>query len=74
MQRAGIGLLLVGLVLAGPAHADCAADAAAMQARLGNAKQHEEARLLIDKARIDAEHGREQLCSAALQRVAKLAH
>lgn len=76
MPRAGIGLVLVGMVLAGPAYADCAADAAAMQARVGsvNSKQHEEARLLIEKAKIDAEHGRDQLCAAALQQAGNLMH
>jgi len=76
MQRAGLGLLLIGMVLAGPARADCVADAAAMQGRLGaaNSKQNEEARLLVEKAKIDAEHGRDQLCSSALQRAAKLLH
>ena len=75
MPRAGIGVALMGMVLAGPAYADCAADAAAMQARLAsaNSRPHEEARLLIEKAKIDAEHGRSQLCAAALQEAAKLA-
>jgi hypothetical protein len=75
MQRAGFGLLLLGIVLAGPAYADCSADAAAMQsrlARISNSKQHDEARLLVEKAKIDAEHGRDQLCNAALQRASKL--
>jgi hypothetical protein len=75
MQRAGIGLLLLGIALTGPAYADCAADAAAMQARLAikaDSKPHEEARLLIEKAKIDGEHGRDQLCNAALQRAQKL--
>ncbi|HUK09015.1 MAG TPA: hypothetical protein VLX09_14165 [Stellaceae bacterium] len=75
MQRAGIALLLLGIGLAGPAYADCAADAAAMEARLGTnagAKPHEEARLLIEKAKIDAAHGRDPLCNAALQRAQKL--
>lgn len=76
MQRAGIGLLLLVMVQAGPAHADCAAEAASLQTRLASTAgaKREEARLLIEKARVDAEHGREQLCTAALQSAAKLMH
>jgi hypothetical protein len=77
VQSAGLRLLLslTGMLLVLPAYADCGADALAMQSRLAsgaNSKARDEARLLAEKARIDAQHGREQMCVDALQRAAKL--
>lgn len=64
-------------ILGGPetARADCAADLAAMQAKLSqvkDSKRQEEARLLIEKASIDQQHGRAALCEAALARAGNL--
>lgn len=63
------------LGLAGVAQADCAADLSAAQAKLPQVKdpkRREEARLLIEKATIDQQHGRPNLCQDALQRASKL--
>jgi len=76
MQRAGMGLLAVlGLLAARPAYADCASDTAALQGRLpqvSDPRRREEVRLLLEKAAIDAQHGRGELCATVLQRAGKL--
>jgi hypothetical protein len=76
MKRVGFALMLA-VALAGPgtAMAECTADLAALQAKLPqvrDAKRREEARLLIEKASLDQQHGRAALCEAALARASKL--
>lgn len=77
MKRAGPGLLLAGLaliasgMLTAPAHADCAADIAALRARLATIKdphRQEELKMLIDKAEKDNAAGRDRLCGDAMAR------
>jgi len=74
----GVGVvLIVATVLgfAGSAGAECSADLAALRAKLPqvhDAKRQEEARLLIEKASIDQQHGRVALCEAALARASGL--
>jgi hypothetical protein len=76
MKGVGVGLVLAAmLAAAGAVHAECAADLAALQAKLPqvqDAKRREEARLLIEKASIDLQHGRASLCEAALARASNL--
>jgi len=76
MKGAGVALLLAVAVMgAGGAWAECAGDLAALQAKLPqvqDAKRREEARLLIEKASIDQQHGRTNLCEAALARAGTL--
>jgi len=76
MKGIGMALILAGAVMgAGAARAECAGDLAALQAKLPqvqDAKRREEARLLIEKASIDQQHGRTSLCEAALARAGTL--
>jgi hypothetical protein len=76
MKGVGLALALAaGLLSAAAAHAECAADLAALQAKLPqvhDAKRREEARLLIEKASIDQQRGRASLCEAALARAGNL--
>jgi len=74
----GVGLALVVAVAVagtGAAWAECAQNLAALQAKLPqvqDAKRREEARLLIEKASVDQQHGRASLCEAALSRASTL--
>ena len=76
MKRVGFAIVLAAaLGMAGIARADCAADLPVAQAKLPqvkDSKRREEARLLIEKAALDQQHGRASLCAAALQQAAKL--
>ena len=76
MKGVGVSLVLAAAIMAaGPARAECAGDLAALQARLPqvqDAKRREEARLLIEKASIEQQHGRTDLCQAALTRASTL--
>lgn len=76
MKGVGVALVLAAMVMgAGGARAECAGDLAALQAKLAqvqDAKRREEARLLIEKASIDQQHGRTNLCEAALARAGTL--
>lgn len=76
MKRVGLALIIgVAWALPAPASADCASDMAALQARLAkvqDSKRREEARLLIEKAVLDQQRGRNDLCEAATQRAGKL--
>jgi len=76
MKGVGVALVLAAAAVgAGPARAECAGDLAALQAKLPqlqDAKRREEARLLIEKASIEQQHGRTDLCEAALARASTL--
>jgi hypothetical protein len=76
MKGVGFALILTAaLASSGPALAECGADLATLQAKLPqvqDAKRREEARLLIEKASVDQQHGRAGLCEAALARASKL--
>jgi hypothetical protein len=76
MKRVGFAMILGAAVgLAGAAYADCATELPAAQAKLPQVKdpkRREEARLLIEKAVLDQQHGRPSLCEEALQRASKL--
>ena len=76
MKGVGVALGLLATVWGvASARADCAGDVAAMQAKLPqvqDAKHREEARLLLEKATIDQQHGRPNLCEAAVARAANL--
>lgn len=76
MKGVGVALVLgAALATAGTAHGECTADLAALQAKLPqvqDAKRREEARLLIEKASIEQQHGRPALCDAALARASNL--
>ena len=76
MKGVGAALLLAAAVMgAGTARAECNGTLAALQAKLPqvqDAKRREEARLLIEKASIDQQHGRASLCEAALARASNL--
>jgi hypothetical protein len=76
MKRVGFAMFFgAALGLAGVAQADCAADLPAAQAKLPqikDPKRREEARLLIEKAALDQQHGRPSLCEAALKSASKL--
>ena len=57
------------------ARADCASEVAALKAKLptvANAKRREEAKLLLEKAAIEQQHERVNLCAAAVERASKL--
>jgi hypothetical protein len=72
MKGVGVALVLVAaLAGAGVARAECAGDLAAMQAKLAqvqDVKRREEARLLVEKASLEQQRGRANLCEAALAR------
>jgi UPF0716 family protein affecting phage T7 exclusion len=74
MKGVGVALVLVTALAgagAGVARAECAGDLAAMQAKLAqvqDAKRREEARLLVEKASLEQQRGRANLCEAALAR------
>jgi hypothetical protein len=76
MKGVGVALLLAAAVMgAGTARAECNVTLAALQAKLPqvqDAKRREEARLLIEKASIDQQHGRTNLCEDALARAGTL--
>jgi hypothetical protein len=75
MKGVGVAAVVAAMLAAGAARAECAADLAALQAKLPqvrDAKRREEARLLIEKAAIDQQHGRTSLCEAALARAGNL--
>ena len=74
----GVGLVLAlvaAFATARAAQAECTAEIAALQAKLpqvADVKRREEARLLIEKASVDQQHGRTSLCEAALARASTL--
>lgn len=76
MKGVGVAVVLAAmLAAAGAARAECAAGLAALQVKLPQVqdpKRREEARLLIEKATIDQQHGRTSLCEAALARAGNL--
>jgi hypothetical protein len=76
MKGVGVALVLVATVAgAGATRAECAGELAALQAKLPqvqDAKRREEARLLIEKAGLEQQHGRTGLCEAALARASTL--
>jgi len=76
MKRVGFAIFLAAaLGMSAIARADCAVYLPAAQAKLPQVKdpkRREEARLLIEKAALDQQHGRASLCEAALQQAAKL--
>jgi hypothetical protein len=64
-------LLIAGVALALPAHADCSAEIQAIRAQLATVKdphRREELEMLLDKAEKDQAAGRSQLCGEAVQR------
>ena len=76
MKGVGVALIVAGvLAFVGSARAECAAELAALRAKLPqvhDTKRQEEARFLIEKASIDQQHGRLALCEAALVRASSL--
>jgi hypothetical protein len=76
MKGVGVALVLAAAVAgAAAARAECAGDLAALQAKLPqvqDAKRREEARLLIEKASLEQQRGRANLCEAALARASTL--
>jgi hypothetical protein len=72
MKGVGVALVLAAMIAGtGVARAECAGDLAAMQAKLAqvqDAKRREEVRLLVEKASLEQQRGRANLCEAALAR------
>jgi len=59
------------------ASADCGAELAALKAKLPavtNPRHREEAKLLLEKAAIEQQHSRAELCEAAVAQASKLLH
>jgi hypothetical protein len=66
-----VSVLIAGVTLAPPAHADCPAEIQAIRAQLATVKdphRREELQMLLDKAEKDQAAGRSQLCGEAVQR------
>jgi hypothetical protein len=76
MKGVGVALVLAAAIAGtGVARAECAGDLAATQAKLAqvqDTKRREEVRLLIEKASLEQQRGRANLCEAALARAGTL--
>jgi len=74
MRRAlASAALAAAMVAAAPAHADCTEQVSTLRAKLSQiveAAKRQEAALLLNKAQIDGNAGRNDLCTAAVQRAA----